>query len=91
MHARTHTHTHTHTHARARRFDPPQEGAGQPTLTRQQVLSACDASLRRLQTTYIDLYQIHCERRRAGARARGTLHTVDSAWLAAVPRCVAGA
>lgn len=43
------------------RADPPLdfETAPQPNLTREQILAACDASLRRLQTTYIDLYQIH--------------------------------
>jgi aryl-alcohol dehydrogenase-like predicted oxidoreductase len=30
-----------------------------PDLTRDQILMACDASLKRLQTTYIDLYQLH--------------------------------
>jgi aryl-alcohol dehydrogenase-like predicted oxidoreductase len=30
-----------------------------PDLTRSQILSACDASLRRLQTTFLDLYQLH--------------------------------
>jgi aryl-alcohol dehydrogenase-like predicted oxidoreductase len=43
------------------RSDPPAEDAPQPAMTREQILSACDGSLRRLQTDYIDLYQIHCE------------------------------
>lgn len=30
-----------------------------PDLTRDQILTACDASLKRLQTDYIDLYQLH--------------------------------
>lgn len=30
-----------------------------PDLTRDQILTACDASLKRLQTSYIDLYQLH--------------------------------
>lgn len=30
-----------------------------PDLTRDQILAACDASLKRLQTDYIDLYQLH--------------------------------
>lgn len=32
---------------------------GGPQLTRQQIIAACDASLKRLQTDYLDLYQIH--------------------------------
>lgn len=43
----------------ARRSEPPSDTTEQPGLTREQILSACDASLRRLQTDYIDLYQIH--------------------------------
>ena len=31
----------------------------QPNLTGAQILAAVAASLRRLQTTYIDLYQLH--------------------------------
>jgi aryl-alcohol dehydrogenase-like predicted oxidoreductase len=30
-----------------------------PRLTRDHIVEACDASLRRLQTDYIDLYQVH--------------------------------
>lgn len=32
---------------------------GGPQLTREQIITACDASLQRLQTDYLDLYQIH--------------------------------
>ena len=32
---------------------------GGPRLTREQILEACDASLKRLKTDYIDLYQVH--------------------------------
>ncbi|PCM43704.1 NADP(H)-dependent aldo-keto reductase [Marinobacter sp. ANT_B65] len=30
-----------------------------PRLTREHIIEACDASLKRLQTDYIDLYQVH--------------------------------
>lgn len=43
----------------ANRSDPPADTDEQPCLTRNQILSACDASLRRLRTNYIDLYQLH--------------------------------
>lgn len=48
-------------HAVLCRSDPPSDTKEQPALTREHILAACDASLRRLQTDYIDLYQIHCE------------------------------
>ncbi|MBQ0745549.1 MAG: NADP(H)-dependent aldo-keto reductase [Marinobacter sp.] len=32
---------------------------GGPRLTRDHIVEACDASLKRLQTDYIDLYQVH--------------------------------
>ena len=39
-------------------FTPPVRH-GKTTLDRHQILQACDASLRRLKTDYIDLYQTH--------------------------------
>ncbi|UHQ54715.1 NADP(H)-dependent aldo-keto reductase [Microbulbifer sp. YPW16] len=38
---------------------------GGPRLSREQVLAACDESLRRLRTDYIDLYQVHWPERQA--------------------------
>eukprot|EP00878_Enallax_costatus_P016339 GHUV01017139.1.p1 GENE.GHUV01017139.1~~GHUV01017139.1.p1 ORF type:complete len:186 (+),score=45.32 GHUV01017139.1:204-761(+) len=57
----------------ANRHDPPlaEAASEQPDLTQEQILQACHASLRRLQTDYIDLYQIHWPARYAplfGAR-----------------------
>lgn len=43
----------------ANRSDPPAPEGPQPALTREQIFAACEGSLRRLQTDYIDLYQIH--------------------------------
>lgn len=41
------------------RSDPPTPGKAACRLDRESILAACDASLRRLQSTYIDLYQLH--------------------------------
>ena len=38
---------------------------GGPRLTREQILKACDDSLARLRTDYIDLYQVHWPERQA--------------------------
>ncbi|KAF8062963.1 tas [Scenedesmus sp. PABB004] len=63
----------------ANRSDPPLASAPQPALTRDQILAACDGSLRRLRTTYIDLYQLHWPARYApifGSRQ----FSPDKAW-----------
>jgi aryl-alcohol dehydrogenase-like predicted oxidoreductase len=41
-------------------FFPVGEGPNDTGLTRKHILEQIDASLRRLQTEYIDLYQMHC-------------------------------
>jgi aryl-alcohol dehydrogenase-like predicted oxidoreductase len=41
------------------RYDPPRGGKLPARLDAESVLAACDSSLRRLQTSYIDLYQVH--------------------------------
>ncbi|MBB5212259.1 NADP(H)-dependent aldo-keto reductase [Microbulbifer hydrolyticus] len=38
---------------------------GGPRLSREQILQACDASLARLKTEYIDLYQVHWPERQS--------------------------
>jgi hypothetical protein len=40
-------------------FFPVEKGKNRSGLSRKHVLEACDASLRRLGTDFIDLYQIH--------------------------------
>lgn len=41
------------------RDDPPSKRKAPCRLDRESVLTACDASLRKLQTDYLDLYQLH--------------------------------
>lgn len=45
--------------ASANRSDPWDDSKGPAQLTKGDILAAADASLRRLQTDYIDLYQLH--------------------------------
>jgi aryl-alcohol dehydrogenase-like predicted oxidoreductase len=52
-----------------RRHDPPLKNAPQPSLCGAEIHQACEASLRRLQTSYIDLYLIHVGDLRSGGRA----------------------
>jgi len=40
---------------------PVGSGANDKGASRKHIREACDASLRRLKTDYVDLYQIHCE------------------------------
>ena len=44
---------------RGNRSVPFDDSQGPAQLTRDDILAAADASLRRLQTSYIDLYQLH--------------------------------
>ncbi len=43
----------------ANRFDPPVDDGCQPCLSGREIKEACEGSLRRLKTTYIDLFLIH--------------------------------
>jgi len=64
----------------------PQAAPSEADLTAQQILRACDASLKRLQTTHIDLYQIHWperwvpkwgESQYMAAKAEAGAHTLE--------------
>ena len=54
---------------------PMGEGANDVGLNRKHILSGVDASLKRLRTDYIDLYQVHCWDRRTPLEE--TLSTLD--------------
>ncbi|CAG9464790.1 unnamed protein product [Pedinophyceae sp. YPF-701] len=46
-------------HVKAHRTEPPAPVGDPCELTAEQIHTACDASLKRLQTSYIDIYQLH--------------------------------
>ncbi len=55
---------------------PSGSGVNDVGLSRKHILASIDASLRRLQTDHVDLYQIHCWDR--GTPQEETLTTLDS-------------
>jgi len=57
-------------------FFPVEKGRNRRGLSRKHVVEACDASLRRLGTDFIDLYQIH--RWDAATPAEETMEALDS-------------
>ena len=57
-------------------FFPVAKGPNRSGLSRKHILAACDASLRRLQVDYVDLYQIH--RWDPHTPVEETIETLDS-------------
>ena len=69
-------------------FFPAGEGPNDTGLSRKHIFDQIDASLRRLQTDYVDLYQMHCWD--ASTPLEETLRTLDD--LVRVPaRCATSA
>ena len=70
-------------------FFPMHDGPGGSGLSRKAIMEQIDASLRRLGTDYVDLYQIHrFDPHTPVEETMEALHDVVKAGKAQVPRCV---